>query len=116
MNEEIQVIEVNEGPKIPYEQDRTRLYFNDELMINCKKYQKDMDVDLDILRTKDGTLAIGSFEDALTYVAQVHIPKAEYKETQTQTPDDEHSTGMTREKLDINMSKVVLKLYALKLN
>ena len=34
----MKVIEVNEGPKVSYEVDKTRVTFNDELMLNLAKY------------------------------------------------------------------------------
>jgi len=102
----IKVIEKNEGPKIEYEQDGTRIYFgDDEIMINCAKYQKDWPLSLDICKDRGGNLTIGT-ESALRYVAQLEIPAAEY---------EEHGEGeeATREKLPLDMSEVTLTLWSL---
>lgn len=104
---DITVEDINAGTKIDFEQDGTRLFFgDDELMINCKKYQKDFDIDIDIVRTLSGNLSIGA-ENGIRYVAQVHIPKAEYEESQSNDGDAE------RTKKDIDMAKVILKLWSI---
>ena len=36
----VTVVEINEGTKIDYEQNGTKLTFDDQLMINVAKYQK----------------------------------------------------------------------------
>ena len=76
----VKVIEKNPGPKIEYEQDGTRLYFgDDEIMVNCSKYQKDWEQTVDICMDRVGNLTIGT-RSALRYVAQIEIPAKEYTE------------------------------------
>ena len=102
----VQVVEKNAGPKIEYEQSGTRLYFgDDEIMINCGKYQKDWAVDVDICSDRYGNLTIGA-ESGLRYVAQLAIPAAEYEET-------EQDGEITRERIPLNMGDVVLTLWAI---
>lgn len=42
------VIEVNEGTKIPYSVSKTKITFDDELMLNVQKLERDFDVCIDI--------------------------------------------------------------------
>ena len=44
----VTVVEINEGTKIDYEQNGTKLTFDDQLMINVAKYQKGFPVHVDI--------------------------------------------------------------------
>lgn len=97
----VQVIEKNEGTKIEWEQNGTKLYFDDEIMINVSKYRKDWDVSVDICRDRSGNLTLGA-ENALRYVAQVDIPAITYEE------DEEHN----KVALPLDMSDVVLTLWS----
>lgn len=79
---DVKVIEKNEGKKIEFEQQGTKLYFgDDELMLNAAKYQKEWPVSVDICRDKSGNLTIGA-ENGIKYVAQVDIPEIEYEEVE----------------------------------
>lgn len=107
----ITVENVNEGTKIGYEQDGTRIFFgDDELMINAKKYQKDFPVDIDIVRAVSGNLTIGA-DNGYRYVAQLHIPDAEYDEEEVEAEDGTVETQKTKKNID--MTKVVLKLWSI---
>ena len=48
----VTVVEKNEGTKIEYEQNGTKLYFDDQLMINAAKFQKDWPVHVDVCMAK----------------------------------------------------------------
>ena len=80
----MKVIEVNEGPKVSYEVDKTRVTFNDELMLNLAKYEQDDDVHIDICADKNGNLSTAT---AFRYVAQIEIPARQYREVETENPD-----------------------------
>lgn len=103
---------VNEGQYVDYEVDGTRLFFgDDELMINCKKYQGDEERTIDIVKTRRNTLAVGA-DSGFMYVAQVVIPAKEYKYSESKKEGSDE-TEMTRTAKDLNMDDVVLKLYAI---
>jgi len=100
----IKVIEKNVGKKIDFEQDGTRLYLgDDEIMINCAKYQKDWPVQIDVCSDKSGNLVTGT-EKGLKYVAQIDIPAASYEDGEN---DEE------RMKADIDMADVTLTLWSI---
>lgn len=101
----MQVIEKNEGPKIAYEENGTKVTLgDDELMINVAKYQRDWPVHIDICSNRDKQLVIGT-GGGLYYVAQLDIPEIKYTE-----PENEEETP---EPLPIDMKDVVLTLWSL---
>lgn len=119
----VQVIDKNAGKKIQWEQTGERLSFDDEaLSVKCSKYQQDEKVTLDIMRNRSGALIIraesGSRSGALNigaesgirYVAQITVPAAEY-DTTTEGEGEEATTIRTKKELD--MSQVVLTLWAI---
>lgn len=102
----VQVIEKNEGPKIEFEQSGTKIFFgDDEIMINCAKYQKDWPVDVDICSDRYGNLVIGA-DSGMRYVAQLAIPQAEYEEHEEGDEDPPV-------KKPINMGDVILSLWSI---
>lgn len=99
------VIEKNEGPKIPYEVIGKKICFDDDLTINLSKRQKDDAEHIDICYDRDGELVIGAAAGR-SYVAEIDIPAKEYEiegegEEQTITP------------LPLDMDKVTLTLWAI---
>lgn len=109
----VKVEEVNEGTKIDYEQIGTKLIFDDMLMINCEKYQKDFDITIDIVSTLFGDLTFGA-ENGNKYVAQVMIPSAQYDDVKNDDSDDStQSQNMSRVKKPLNMSDVTLRLWSI---
>ena len=112
----MKVIEVDEGKKIPYETSKTKITFDDELMLNLAKYEQDDDVNIDICSDKNGNL---STAPAFRYVAQIEIPARQYKEVEVENPDydpdDETSkeTIVNREPIPFSMDNVTLKLYSI---
>ena len=102
----VKVIEKNVGPKIEYEQSGTRLYFgDDEIMVNCSKYQKDWEQTVDICMDRVGNLTIGT-RSALRYVAQIEIPAKEYTE-------EEVDGEIQRTPVPLDMGDVTLILWAI---
>ena len=89
----VQVVEKNDGEKIPYRVSGTNLYFgeDDDLMLNLQKRQREYPVNVDVCADGDGNLVIGT-GIGLHYVAQVEIPGYKYAEPEAR-PDDEQETG-----------------------
>ena len=105
MSGKVKVVEKNEGAKIAYEQQGTKLFFgDDEIMLNVAKYQKEWPVVIDICKDKAGNLTIGT-ESANRYVVQVEIPEVKYTEI-----EKEEETERKAEPLD--MSEVILILWS----
>jgi hypothetical protein len=110
------VIEVNQGTKIPYTVSKTKLTFDDELMLNLQKLERDYDVSIDICEDKFGMLTTGL---GVQYVAQIEIPARQYTETVEDNPDyDENDSASQKNitRLDpvpFDMKNVTLKLYAI---
>ena len=110
VKEKIKVVEINEGTKIQYTQSDTKLFFgDDEIMINCAKYQRDWLVHLDICADKNNNLVLGVGEGRY-YVAQVDIPATKYVE-ETETVEDEKQTVL--KPVDLDMSDVTLTLWSI---
>lgn len=113
MANNVQVIEKNEGQKVEFVQSGTRMFFgDDEIMVNCSKYQKDWPVHLDICANKDRNLVIGVGE-GLYYVAQLDIPPIEYEEQVEIVSDIEGMPEPPRIAKPIDMGKVILTLWNL---
>lgn len=94
------IIEINEGPKIPYEVTGKKIIFDDDLMLNLAKRQSEEPVHIDICYNKARQLITGT-QDAWAFVAQIDIPAIEYSE------------GEEPEPLPLDMDKVTLTLWAL---
>lgn len=103
------VIEINEGAKIPYEVSGKKICFDDDLTINLAKRQDDFPVHIDICSDKDGALVIGAASGCF-YVAQIDVPAREYEETITGDGED---AEVEREALPLDMDNVTLTLWAL---
>lgn len=71
----MKIVEKNEGTKIPYSIDGTKLTFNDEITLDLSKYERDFSVHLDVCRNSYGMLTMGLSNN---YVAQVDIPERSY--------------------------------------
>lgn len=95
--------EKNEGPKIPYEVNGTKITFDDDLMLNLAKRQGDEPVHIDICYNKARQLITGT-QDAWAFVAQIDIPAREYME-----PENEEDPP---EPLPLDMDDVTLVLWA----
>lgn len=101
------VIEKNEGLKIPYEVSKTKIMFNDELMINIEKYERDFEQHLDICRDENRCLAMGL---ATNYVAQIDIPARQYIDVMDGV-DEEGKDKIVKSPLPIDMEAVTLTLW-----
>lgn len=101
----MKVIEINEGKKVDYSVEGTKITFNDELTLDLQKYQRDWEVELDICMTKEKQTVIGSSGDY--YVAQLQLPAIEYVAI---TTDEENPQS---EPLPINMNDVILTLWSI---
>lgn len=112
----MKVIEVNVGEKIPYTTSGTKITFDDELMLNLAKLERDFDVNVDICIDKYGMIVTGL---GVKYAAQIEIPARQYTEKEIDNPDydpdDENSqqTIMVPEPVSFSMNNVTLKLYAI---
>ena len=113
----MKVIEINEGAKIPYEVNGTKVCFDDDLTINLAKRQEDWAVHIDVCSDDEGALVIGA-KSGSYYVAQFDIPEKEYEETEEETDGiDAQSDGQheetSRVAKPLDMDKVTLTLWAL---
>lgn len=109
----VHVVEINEGTKIDYEQSGYKLFFgDDEIMVNCSKYQKDWAVHLDICADKNNNLVIGVGEGRY-YIAQIDIPAIQYVETEGEGGEGREGGGTSREALPLDMADVVLSLWSI---
>ena len=113
----MKVIEINEGVKIPYEVNGTKVCFDDDLTINLAKRQEDWAVHIDVCSDDEGALVIGA-KSGSYYVAQLDIPEKEYEETEEETGGiDEQADGQHEETARVakplDMDKVTLTLWAL---
>lgn len=104
------IINKNEGLKIAYTVDGSRITFGDELTLNLAKYQRDWPVTIDICRNKDDMLVVGAGA-GLHYVAQIDIPAMEY--TAVEVITQEVGGGQVPERLPLDMAKVTLTLWSL---
>jgi hypothetical protein len=101
----INVVEVNEGTKIDFEQMGTKIFFgDDEIMVNVAKYQKDESNTIDIVIARDGTLAIGA-DSGIRYAAQIEIPENEYNYVENEETE--------RVKIPLDMADVILRLWSI---
>lgn len=103
------VIEKNEGTKIDYDVNGTKICFADELTINLAKIQKDDPVHKDICYDSEGDLVIGT-EAGKYYVAEIDVPAIEYE---TKAEDEGEEMEQTTSPLPLDMDKVVLTLWSI---
>ncbi len=104
------VIEINEGTKIPYSVDGNYLSLNDDMIFNLAKREEDDPVHIDVCSDGDGRL-MNAVKGNCAYVATIDIPAREYLETETEGENGEATT--TREPVAFNIDNVTLTLWAL---
>lgn len=104
----MKIIEKNEGTKIPYEFMKSKVIFNDELMINLEKYERDHEMHLDICTDEYGCLAMGL---ANNYVAQIDIPAREYDYVQNGV-DEEGRPNIEKVAHPFDVKGITLTLWA----
>jgi hypothetical protein len=104
----VQVVEVNDGTKIDWEQSGTKIFFgDDEIMVNVAKYQRDEERTIDIVIARDGTLAIGA-DSGIRYAAQIEIPENEYNYVENGETEETEKV-----KVPLDMANVILKLWSI---
>lgn len=117
----MEIIYKNDGTYVDYEVSGNKITFDDELMLNLGKYERDNEVIIDICRdNKTGSLVCGVPESG-KYVAQVTIPPREYEETvdetmtvaKNQESDGMMEDGISREAIAFSMAKCTLALWAM---
>lgn len=134
----MKVVELNEGRKIEYELNGTKLDFADgTLTVNLAKYQRDSDITKTVIGDKDGNLLLIDKPDALPeknangrfYVAIVEIPATEYEEVEVEvenvvmaaaevadendsTEDTAPKTHIERKAKPLDTDKVTLSLWS----
>lgn len=109
------VVEVNEGRKIPYTVSMSNITFDDVLSLNVPKLERDFDVVVDVCIDKTGMVVTGL---GVKYAAQIEIPARQYTDSEMENPDynpeDEDSVRIitVHEPVPFSMDNVTLKLYA----
>lgn len=111
------IIQKNDGVYVDYEISGTKITFDDELMLNLSKYERDNEVTIDICRdNKTGSLVSGVPESG-KYVAQIMIPAREYVETPLEIgeteSEDETQGGVNRDVVPLQMEICTLSLWAI---
>ncbi len=99
------IIEKNEGAKIPYSVNGTKVTFNDDLTLNLASREQDWPVHIDICFDEDRALVIGAAAGR-AYVAELDIPARQYTEEEV---DEE----MQRTPVPIDMDIVTLSLWSI---
>ncbi len=105
------VNEVAEGKKIPYVLMGNMIFFNNEMLFNLEKYERDHAISIDVCEDENFMLVNGL---GRRYVAQVQIPAREY----TEKIEDEENTEDEQENPELvpvpfDMDKVTLNLWGL---
>lgn len=113
----MKVINKNEGKKISYEVDGTSITFgDDELSLNCAKYQRDWGVNLNICSNSDGNLVIGT-ASGMSYVAEIEIPAKQYKYPEPKEYNGETMSDSRENEppipIPLNMDDVTLALWSI---
>lgn len=99
------IVEINEGPKVDYVVDDKTITFANSLSVNLEEKEMDWPVHIDICSDASGTLVIGT-ATGKRYVAEIDIPERQY-----QIDDGDEEGNMPPVPLD--MDKVKLTLWAL---
>lgn len=99
------IIEKNEGIKIPYSTNGTKVTFNDDLTLNLASREQDWPVHIDICYDEDKALVIGAAAGR-AYVAELDIPERQYIE-------EEIDNEMQRTPVPLDMDTVTLSLWSI---
>ena len=109
----VQIVEKNEGRKIPMKQKAYKLTFgDDDLSIRCDTRQKEYPVHIDIFADEDGNLTMGKGRD---YVAQIDIPAYSYPDATEESAGESGEPGEgggSPEPLPLDMALVVVTLWS----
>ncbi len=101
------VINMNAGTKIDYEIMGNKIIFNDELMLNLEKYERDDPMHIDVCMDEFGCLCMGL---ANNYVAQIDIPAREYEFVED-GKDEEGNSKYNKVAVPFDMEKVTITLW-----
>lgn len=129
----MKIIELNEGRKIAYELNGSKLDFADgTLTMNLAKYQRDYPVTKTITGDAEGNLLIDG-SDSRFYAAEVEIPAIEYEDVEVEgeaendtaseavtdaeeetapAEDTEPKTHIERRAKPLNTDDVILRLWS----
>lgn len=107
-----EVIEKTEGPKIVYKVTDNKIAFNDEIMLNLEKYERDYENHIDICRDAFGGLVCGVVDGAKTYIAQVDIPGREYSYREDGV-DENEEPKIVKEPVAFNIDNCILTLWGM---
>ncbi len=106
------IIHKNDGAKIPYTIRGSKITFDDEVMYNLTKYERDEASHIDLCRDKFGNLVSGVIPGtAERYVAQIDIPARRYN----YVPDGVDADGNPKQKQvaePLDMERVTLTLWS----
>ncbi len=106
------IIHKNEGTKISYTANGANITFNDEVMLNLAKYERDEASHIDLCCDNFGNLVSGVIPGtAERYVVQIDIPPRSYK----YVADGVDKDGNRKEKkvaLPLDMDKVTLTFWS----
>ncbi len=111
------ILEKNEGPKLAYAVDGTKLTLgDDELTLNLARYEQDWPQHIDVMRDRAGCLvtSISPAAADLAYAAQIDIPARAYTEVPApagMTVDGGPET--VPEPVPFDMDRVTLTLWAI---
>ncbi|CAK7059436.1 MAG: hypothetical protein EUB_03422 [Eubacterium sp.] len=111
----MQIIEKNEGTKIEWEEIKNKVFFNDEIMVDVSKRERDYPVNVDICMDKDRNLVIGAAA-GLFYVAQIEVPAAQYvypEPVAVQSDDAGMAEQRPPEKIPFSMDNVKMTLWSM---
>lgn len=103
----MKIVEKNEGTKIPYTLDGTKLNINEEMTLDLAKYERDFAVHLDVCHNEYGMLTMGLSDN---YVAQIDIPARQYTE-ETDGVDDKNVPIQKKAAVAFSTDNVVLTLW-----
>ena len=107
----MKVIEKNEGPKIAYSVNKTKLNINDELIIDLAKYERDDVQHKDVCMDSWDCLVMGL---GTNYVLQIDIPARTYELVDTGKTDPETKAAiLDRRAVPFSMDNVTITLWAL---
>lgn len=99
------VIDKTPGKKILYEIIKNSIFFNDEIMFNLEKYERDFEQNIDICEDENFSLANGL---GRRYVAQIVIPARRYEAVEAESEEEP-----TSEAVPFDISKCTLILWGL---
>ena len=101
------IVNKNEGTKIEYEVEGTKITFDDDLSIKLAKREQDWPVHIDVCFDQDGELVIGTAAGR-AYVAEIDIPARRYV-----TPEvEEGEEPEPPQPVPLDMDTVTLSLWA----